>query len=200
MKKPSVFCFAIALGCWLSLLLQPVPALAGKAPLDNTGRIQCDANGLISKDTLSSTSSSTVPHQLQVGETKTIPAICPAERYFPSGVLITPGAKYQIDSQGLWKDGWFVIGPQGWRGLLLEAWNRIPWRPFFELSGSIGQSEQHLFSIGRSRNWQAPSILSSAEENELFLFANDWPGKMGNNRAVPDRKGGPLRVSIRRLQ
>ena len=171
---------------------------AGSEPFDNTGRIPCDANGRIAPSGLVSLGQRP-PAELLPGAMVTVPAVCPAERYFPTGVLLTPGATYQIDAQGRWQDGWIRIGPNGWPGLLLEGWNRLPWKRFFLLGGAMGRSEAHLFPIGQSRRWTAPSKLAQGEDNELYLFANDWPGMLHNNRSVPDVKGGPLRVTILHL-
>ena len=117
----------------------------------------------------------------------------------PQGDCSHQGASYRIEAQGHWQDGWIRVGPNGWRGLLLEAWNRLPWRPFFLLGGAIGRSEAQLFAIGRSRRWTAPATLLPEANWQLYLFANDWPGKLPNNRSVADDKGGPLPVSITRL-
>lgn len=174
------------------------PLQAGSAPFDNAGRIQCDDRGLINASEREA-QRIRLPVKLSPGEMVTIPAICPAEPYFPTGVLATPGASYQIDAQGLWKDGWIKVGPEGWPGLLLEAGNRLRWKPFFLLSGSIGPSDAHLFPIGRSRRWTAPSPLPENGDNRLYLFANDWPGMLHNNRSIRDSDGGPLRVTIRRI-
>jgi hypothetical protein len=176
----------------------PQALLAGSAPFDNSGRIPCDQKGLIAAPWRASPDLP-APAELQPGAMATVPAVCPAERYFPTGVLLTPGATYQIDSQGLWRDGWIRVGPEGWPGLLLQAWNRLHWQPFFQLGGAIGPSEQHLFSIGRGRRWTAPTTLPPVADRQLYLFANDWPGMLHNNRSVPDEDGGPLRVTISRL-
>lgn len=160
----------------------PRAVLAGSAAFDNSGRIPCDQKGLIAAPWRASPDLP-APAELQPGAMATVPAVCPAERYFPTGVLLTPGATYQIDSQGLWRDGW----------------NRLHWQPFFQLGGAIGPSEQHLFSIGRGRRWTAPTTLPPDADRQLYLFANDWPGMLHNNRSVPDEDGGPLRVTISRL-
>ena len=139
------------------------------------------------------------PVELPPGGTITIPSVCPAERYFPTGVLLTPGATYQFKAEGLWRDGWIRVGPEGWPGLVLEAWNRLPWKRFFLLCGSIGPSEQHLFPIGCGLPWPAPNPLPSNAAPQLHLFANDWPSMLHNNRTVPRDKGGPLRVTITRI-
>jgi hypothetical protein len=171
---------------------------AGTEPIDNSGRIPCDANGRIAPSGLVSLRQRPTKELLPRAMV-TVPAVCPAERYFPTGVLLTPGGTYQIDATGRWQDGWIHIGPNGWPGTILEAWNRLPWKRFFLLGGAIGRSEAHLFPIGQSRRWTAPSTLAQVEDKQLYLFANDWPGMLHNNRAVPDVKGGPLRVSITRL-
>lgn len=176
----------------------PEALLAGSGPLDNSGRIPCDRRGLIAASWRHSPGLA-APGELPPGALATVPAVCPAERYFPTGVLLTPGATYQIDAQGLWQDGWIRVGPEGWPGLLLQAWNRLRWRPFFFLGGSMGPSEHHLFPIGRGRLWTAPTAVPPDADRQLYLFANDWPGMLHNNRTVPDEEGGPLRVTISRI-
>lgn len=176
----------------------PASLQAGSAAFDNSGRIPCGADGRITAagwEALKLRS----PTELKPGAMATIPAVCPAERYFPTGVILTPGATYQIDAQGRWQDLWFRVGPNGWAGLLLEAGNRLPWQRFFLLAGAIGRSEAQLFPIGQSRRWTAPGKLLEGENRQLYLFANDWNGMLHNNRSVPDDKGGPLRVSITRI-
>lgn len=171
---------------------------SGRIPFDNSGRIPCDGQGLIA---LSGRDSAALPApaELAPGAMATVPSVCPAERYFPTGVLLTPGATYQFDAQGLWRDGWIRVGPEGWPGLVLQAWNRLRWRPFFLLGGAMGRSEQHLFAIGRGRRWTAPATLPADADRALYLFANDWPGMYANNRTVADENGGPLRVTISRI-
>lgn len=176
----------------------PHGLLAGSAPMDNSGRIPCDPNGRIASSWRSTPGHGSAV-ELQPGAMATVPAVCPAERYVPTGVLLTPGATYQIEAQGLWQDGWIRVGPNGWPGLLLEAWNRLRWQPFFLLSGAIGPSEEHLVAIGRSRRWSAPTTFAPEADRQLYLFANDWPGMLENNRSVAEQNGGPLRVSITRL-
>ena len=157
----------------------PEALLAGSAPFDNSGRIPCDQKGLIAAPWRASPDHP-APAELQPGAMATVPA-------------------YQIDAQGLWQDGWIRVGPAGWPGLFLQAWNRLRWKPFFLLGGAIGPSEQHLFPIGRGRLWTAPATLPQDADRQLYLFANDWPGMLHNNRSVADEKGGPLRVTISRM-
>lgn len=175
-----------------------IPLHADQAALNSQGLVTCDGEGRIAASGRQALQA-VPPGELEVGATITIPAVCPAERYFPTGILVTPGASYQISAQGTWQDGWIKVGPAGWHGLVLEAWNRLAWKPFFLLGGAIGASERQLFAIGMGRRWQAPFTLVEGSDLQLYLFANDWPGKYGNNRAVAETAGGPLRVSIRRL-
>lgn len=177
----------------------PVTARAEAISPDIPNRVYCDDKGLIG-NSRGRSSKFDQPRELQPGEMVSIPTICPAERYFPTGVTVTPNATYQIDATGLWKDGWITVGPEGWPGLLLQAWNRVRWQKFFLLSGSIGRSDAETFPIGRGKTWTAPPRIADTESTELFLFPNDWPSKIDNNRTVPGSKGGPLRVSIRRLR
>lgn len=172
--------------------------LAGSAPLESSGRIPSDGNGSKASSSLQGPPGP-APAELQPGAMATVPAVCPAERYVPTGVLLTPGATYQFDAEGLWQDGWIRVGPDGWPGLFLQAWNRLRWKRFFLLCGSIGPSEQHLFPIGRCHRWTAPTTLPPDTDRHLHLFANDWPAMLYNNRSVPDDKGGPLRVTICRV-
>lgn len=183
----------------MALLAMPQPLLAGTTPFDNNGRLRCDSNGLIDRSDPIALEQK-APMELEPGAIATIPSVCPAERYFPSGVIVTPGATYQISAQGLWKDGWITVGAQGWWGLLFEAWNRLPWKPFFLLGGSIGQSDQKAFPIGLGRRWIAPNSLPSMTDRQLYFFANDWPSKLQNNRTVSDTAGGPMRVTVLRIK
>ena len=183
----------------VAVLVMPQALNAGSAPLDHAGRVHCDATGRITA-TDRERLGRVLAMDMDPGSVVTIPAICPAEHYFPTGVLVTPGATYQISAQGLWKDSWITVGPQGWYGLLLEAWNRLPWRRFFLLCGSIGRSDEQAFAIGASRRWRAPDVIRSADDRQLYLFANDWPSKYDNNRAVSDADGGPMRVAIQRIK
>jgi hypothetical protein len=171
---------------------------ANAALFDNSSRIPCDSSGRMELSWRNGIGRP-APAELQPGAMATVPSVCPAELYFPTSVLVTPGATYQIDAQGLWRDGWIRVGPNGWPGLILQAWNRLPWQPFFLLGGAIGPSEQHLFPIGRGRRWTAPSSLPQDANRQLYLFANDWRGMLHNNRVVADEEGGPMRVTISRL-
>lgn len=146
--------------------------------------------------------SSVVWSELAVGEWLIVPNVCPQLRYFPTGLILTPGATYAISAQGHWKDGVLPpTGPEGWPGLLLEAANRIPWRRMASLSASAGRNERHLHTIGRYTRWSTPSRLTQSDDRRLYLFANDWPWPAfyANNRDLEPGSGGPMRVTIHRL-
>ena len=47
--------------------------------------------------------------------------------------------------------------------------------------------------------WQpADSGVKPGKTATLFLFANDWRSKYGNNMSVPAEEGGPLTLAITR--
>jgi hypothetical protein len=136
--------------------------------------------------------------ELEVGECRTIKEVCPREKFFPTSVLLTPGATYEISAEGKWKDLWIPTGPEGWWFLPFHPFNRIPWRPMFVLSGSVGRTLEHAFVIGKKTTWTAPMVLPEGVGAELQLFPNDWDSKYGNNRPLPPAQGGPMRVTILR--
>ena len=136
--------------------------------------------------------------ELEVGEWRIIGEVCPREKFFPTSVLLTPGATYEISAVGLWKDQWIRTGPEGWWFPPFHPFNRIPWRRMFVLSGSVGPTLQHAFVIGRETSWTAPMLLPEGMSAELQLFPNDWDSKYNNNRSLPSDQGGPMRVTIQR--
>jgi len=136
---------------------------------------------------------------LALHETHSV-AVSPRVRYYPSGIELTPGASYRFAARGKWKDGCLpACGPEGWRGFFLQAWNRLPGRPFFLLCGAVGQDLERAFAVGAALDWSAPAEIAALPDRQLYFFANDWPSRYGNNHALPEKKGGPLRVSISRL-
>ena len=121
----------------------------------------------------------------------------PRSLYYPSDIEIASGERYRFSASGQWKDLFIKCGPEGWHGLILQAWNRVPWQPFFLLCGSVGQSMDHAFVIGRELpEWSAPDNLPASQDRQLYFFANDWLSQYHNNHLVPDN---PLRVVITRL-
>jgi hypothetical protein len=120
----------------------------------------------------------------------------PRPHFHPSGIEVTPGARYRFAASGKWKDSWYKCGPDGWNGLFLQAWNRLPWHPFFLLCGAVGENLEHDFAIGADLDWTAPPELANLTDRQLYFFANDWPSKYGNNHPVPD---DPLKVTVTRI-
>ncbi|MDD5388340.1 MAG: hypothetical protein PHD37_03285 [Gallionellaceae bacterium] len=124
----------------------------------------------------------------------------PCALFHPSGIEVTAGAHYQFEASGMWGDSKIKRGPEGWHGLIFQAWNRLPWRPFMLLCGSVGQDLQKSFPIGRTLEWRASSEVTGWPDRQLYFFANDWPSCYRNNHVLPPEEGGPLNVSITRLK
>lgn len=78
--------------------------------------------------------------------------------------------------------------------------NRVPNLPFFLLCGVIGKDARQAFPIGLRAEWTVPSDLCTKSSSFLYLFANDIPFMYGNNHALDESAGGPLRVSITRIR
>ncbi len=136
--------------------------------------------------------------ELEVGEWRIIGEVCPREKFFPTSVVLTPGASYVISAVGRWKDLWIRTGPEGWWFPPFHPFNRIPWHRMFVLSGSIGPSLEHAFVIGRQTTWTAPMVLPEGIGAELMLFPNDLESMYYNNRSLAPAQGGPMRVTILR--
>jgi len=139
------------------------------------------------------------PKELGVGEWHIIGEVCPREKFFPTSVLVTPGATYEISAVGRWKDQWIRTGPEGWLFPPFQPFNRIPWRRMFVLSGSLGSSLENAFVIGRQTTWRAPMMPPRGTLAETQVFPNDWESKYDNNRSLSPVQGGPMRVTIRRV-
>lgn len=113
-----------------------------------------------------------------------------------TSVIIRPGMEYLFVAKGCWAD-WFIgCGANGWGPDWnpLNYFNRMKWKPIFTLCGSVGANwdEPALnFVIGAQRRWTAPSLLKDKDEESrrLYLFANDWRSRYGNNT-------GQLRVDV----
>jgi hypothetical protein len=123
----------------------------------------------------------------------------PRDLFCPSGISVVPGARYRFEAEGKWKDWWIRCGPEGWPGLVLEGGNRLPWRRTFLLCASVGKDLQRAFPVGPGCNWTAPAEAAEWADQQLYFFANDWPGKYDNNHPLPPSEGGPMRVRVTRL-
>lgn len=122
----------------------------------------------------------------------------PRQFYYDTKIDVEAGVKYFFKAEGCWRDLIINCGPDGWGPAwkFVTAKNRIQGVPFFKLCGAIGEIEDHNFIIGESRSWVAPD--SMPENNRLYFFANDWPTKKAyqNNKTVKTKQGGPLKVTI----
>lgn len=130
----------------------------------------------------------------------------PSNTNNPTVVVVEPGAHYFFQAKGCWKDWFLECGPNGWG----PNWNpfayknRIKWRPLFLLCGNVGKNwdnEDLTFCIGDKNTWTLPSKFNELEpeDRKLYLFANDWKDRYGNNYTLKPKEGGPLEVEIYRL-
>lgn len=131
----------------------------------------------------------------------------PKDTNNPTGIVIEAGVNYFFKAKGCWKDSFLECGPYGWgpNWNPLNYNNRIKWKPLFLLCGNIGRSwndKDRTFCIGERNIWRLPEKLNGLEleDRKLYLFANDWETRYGNNYALEPDEGGPLEVEIYRLQ
>lgn len=125
-----------------------------------------------------------------------------------TNIQIEEGVKYYFRAKGCWKDWFLECGANGWGPDWnpLARWNRIKWKPLFMLCGNVGKSEDEdlNFCIGDKNTWsvrdEVKEKLKELEDRELYLFANDWETRYGNNKELGAKEGGPLKVTIYRLK
>lgn len=119
-------------------------------------------------------------------------------RWNRTGVLLRPGERYDLSAVIV--EPWVDSRPPeadlrtGWRGFpgailgpIASSLARYRWAPMYALIGAEGQNPGSFFIAGGKGSHTAKS------ENELLLFANDWPSRYGNN-------SGCLELTIRRSQ
>jgi len=123
----------------------------------------------------------------------------PRPFFVPTGLLLAPGERYHFTASGRWKDGPCAVGPTGWKLWFFSHWNRVSDVPFFYLCGAIGEDDRQAFAIGDQFDWHVPAGVADLPDRQLYLFANDWRSRYGNNEPLPQEKGGPLQVVIKRL-
>ena len=137
---------------------------------------------------------------IRLGELEVDPSV----RHFPTGIDVEEGAQYFFQAKGCWKDWFLACGPNGWGPDWnpFAAKNRIKWKPLFLLCGNVGKNDEHAFCIGERCTWAVPSEVSDLDEadRKLYLFANDWEERYENNKALELEEGGPLKVTIYRLE
>jgi len=148
----------------------------------------------------------TVDYYVPDGMTKlkTIPNVDPSERNFSTGIEVEVDAEYFFLAEGCWKDWIIRCGPNGWgpKWKAFTYWNRFKGQQFFKLCGKVGKSDDEdlMFCIGDKRRWPVHEKVKQLEDRELYLFANDWESKYGNNKELGEKEGGPLKVTIYRVQ
>jgi hypothetical protein len=145
--------------------------------------------------------------ELDIGESRVV-TVDPTRPFVPTGVLTTAGQRLRFSAAGLWKDGSApacdAAGWNRWYASALRRFNRIPGRNYFELCATLGPTLNTARAIGLAAEWAISSAdiaaAGTAAESglEVFLFANDWPSRYGNNRALPESEGGPMRATILR--
>lgn len=119
--------------------------------------------------------------------------------FVATSLRVKAGERYRFTAGGKWRDGNRVVGPKGWSLWPFSRWNRVPGVPLFCLCGAVGEDDRQAFAIGEQFEWQVPADVGDLTDRQLYLFANDWPSRYGNNRPLRPEKGGPLRVVIQRL-
>jgi len=121
-------------------------------------------------------------------------------RYNWSGVALEKGKKYRISVPGsqIWEDGGIDCTADGWESEQLkkikeiifeklEKRRRCPEANWFELVGSYGDEDDHVFAIGSS------ATITAERDADLYLFANDLNTFYFNNK-------GFLEVTIEKLE
>jgi len=131
---------------------------------------------------------------LAVGDSETFD-VDARELCNPSQCRLEPGGRYRLEviaQLEAWSDWMVGASPQqGWLGAarviepLARPFARAPRLPMYALVGAIDRDPATFFLALSARDWQA------VKDGPLECFANDWPGKYGNNR-------GRLRVTLRR--
>lgn len=136
---------------------------------------------------------------LAVGDRTVIDSVDPAKLYFPSGVLVDSEAEYAIEAKGSWRDAFVSCHANGWGIPIFGFRARVPMQKLFLLCGCIGENDHTAFAIGCGRHWiPNPDELTAADQ-QLYLFANDWPEVcFYNNNTIIE--SDPLSVTITRLR
>ena len=145
---------------------------------------------------------------LSVDEKLTV-IVDPTLHYSPTDLLVFPGEEYEFLATGEWldasircdADGWITNDWKHWYLAPGIALNRLRFHPYFLLCGNLAKRESTNFAIGKPCQPKPIPIRGYRNEKgpfELFLFANDICSKYGNNRALGEADGGPMRVTIQR--
>lgn len=115
----------------------------------------------------------------------------PQIKNFPTDIKVKAGEEYLFKAKGCWKDSILSCGPNGWGPLWnpLVLKNRLKGNPVFMLCGNVGKSwnDPNLtFTIGDHVTWEIPNQVNDldAEDQKLYLFANDWKERYDNNSGI----------------
>lgn len=125
----------------------------------------------------------------------------PSVLHYPTGLIVEADEQYTFQAEGHWLDWFKSCGPNGWgpKRNPLAFFNRKRLKPFFLLCGNVGRDDDHAFCIGENYKWTVPPEVKDLEDRQLYLFANDWYCMYWNNKPLPKERGGPLKVTISRL-
>jgi|GEM_PF-317562 len=137
--------------------------------------------------------------QLAHSESTTL-EVDPRKCHVPTGINVQPGERYTFTAAGKWKDWFVTCDHRGWGSGWPLRFNRVKGQPFFRLCGSIGKDDRAAFAINTTQPWTVPDTPPPDGDDQLYLFANDHPWMYWNNRTLTEDKGGPMRVTITRLE
>lgn len=144
---------------------------------------------------------------LSVNEKHTV-IVDPTLHYSPTDLLVSPGEEYEFLATGKWADASIQCDANGWITNDWKQWylapgialNRLRFHPYFLLCGNLAKKESTNFAIGIQRTIPIRGHKNGEGPFELFLFANDICKMYGNNKALDEGEGGPMRVSIQRIK
>ncbi len=120
----------------------------------------------------------------------------------PAYIRVEAGEKYIFQAEGCWRDWFMTCDSNGWG----FEWNPFTWfnrvtgTPTFLLCGNVGKDDKHAFRIGKKRTWTVPNEVKSLSDRQVYLFANDWNSRYENNESLEPSQGGPIKVTISRLE
>jgi len=145
------------------------------------------------------------PVELVSGEAEIVDRfkVDPREHNFETNIVVKEGERYFFEAKGCWKDWFMECDPNGWGPGWnpFAAKNRMKWKPMFMLCGNVGKNDKYAFAIGARGPWTVPAIDDvEPRVRKLYLFANDWENKYGNNQALAHGEGGPLEVTVYRFK
>jgi len=135
---------------------------------------------------------------LNVGESLGPLEVDSRKRYFPTELLLSPGATYDIevtDPKRTWMDFRALSTAEGnMNPTLVQRWltplRRYREGHWFQLIGAVGRSDAHLFPIGNRTTWTFAANLTPEIQDApaLYLFANDaWLTYFNNDGSLPVR-------------